>query len=90
MDGSDSGTAWWAHIGGFLVGMVLIGFFRQKNVPLFDGMGRFGSDNPNVVDLAERQTQNSKMPNNQPHPPTPPTPLRPTSGPIKPKGPWDK
>ncbi|MDF2096697.1 rhomboid family intramembrane serine protease [Aquibaculum arenosum] len=29
------GIAWWAHIGGFLVGMVLVIFFRRRTVPLF-------------------------------------------------------
>lgn len=31
------GVAWWAHVGGFTVGMVLIRFFRRPGVPLFDG-----------------------------------------------------
>ncbi len=29
------GVAWWAHIGGFAVGMALILVFRHKHVPLF-------------------------------------------------------
>jgi len=29
------GIAWWAHIGGFLTGVVLIIFFRRRTVPLF-------------------------------------------------------
>jgi membrane associated rhomboid family serine protease len=33
------GTAWWAHIGGFLAGMALIVPMRQKGVPLFDRGG---------------------------------------------------
>ena len=60
---SDDGTAWWAHIGGFLAGMILIVPFRRKDVPLFDGVGRFGPDNPNVIDLAERQHGRSIFPN---------------------------
>ena len=35
------GTAWVAHIGGFIAGMILVIPFRRKGVPLFDGMGRF-------------------------------------------------
>ncbi len=31
----EGGTAWWAHIGGFITGMVLIPFFKDDNVPLF-------------------------------------------------------
>ncbi len=60
---SEDGTAWWAHIGGFLAGMILIVPFRLKSVPLFDGAGRFGPDNPNVVDLAERKHARSIFPN---------------------------
>jgi membrane associated rhomboid family serine protease len=36
----DGGPAWWAHIGGFAAGMVLIPFMRRKDVPLFD-RGRY-------------------------------------------------
>jgi membrane associated rhomboid family serine protease len=36
----DGGTAWWAHIGGFVTGMVLITFMKHKDVPLFD-RGRY-------------------------------------------------
>lgn len=32
----DSGVAWWAHIGGFFVGAVLIVWFRRPGVRLFD------------------------------------------------------
>lgn len=28
---SDGGVAWWAHVGGFVAGAVLIFFFRQRN-----------------------------------------------------------
>jgi membrane associated rhomboid family serine protease len=28
--GSASGIAWWAHIGGFLFGMLMVSFFRRK------------------------------------------------------------
>ncbi|MDP7099938.1 MAG: rhomboid family intramembrane serine protease, partial [Rhodospirillales bacterium] len=60
---SDDGTAWWAHIGGFLAGMILVVPFRRKDVPLFDGAGRFAPDNPNVIDLAEHQHGRSIFPN---------------------------
>lgn len=34
--GSEGGgVAWFAHIGGFIAGMVLIGFFKHKHVPLW-------------------------------------------------------
>lgn len=32
----DSHVAWWAHIGGFVAGAVLIVPFRYKHIPLFD------------------------------------------------------
>ena len=32
----DAGVAWWAHIGGFLAGMILIVPMRYRKVPLFD------------------------------------------------------
>jgi hypothetical protein len=32
----DSGVAYFAHIGGFVAGIILIPFFKQANVPLFD------------------------------------------------------
>lgn len=31
----DGGVAWWAHIGGFFIGALLIIWFRRKGVPLF-------------------------------------------------------
>ena len=34
--GSGGSPAWWAHIGGFFAGVVLIVPFRYKTVPLFD------------------------------------------------------
>ncbi|WP_299619628.1 rhomboid family intramembrane serine protease [Pelagibius sp.] len=34
----DSNVGWWAHIGGFVAGLLLIPVFRRKTVPLF-GMG---------------------------------------------------
>lgn len=38
-DATGGGVAWWAHIGGFVVGAVLIIPFRHKSVPLLDGLG---------------------------------------------------
>ena len=32
----EAGVAWWAHVGGFVAGMALIGRFRRPDVPLFD------------------------------------------------------
>ncbi len=32
-----SNVAWWAHIGGFATGLVLVAFFKRSTVPLFGG-----------------------------------------------------
>ena len=32
----DDAVAWWAHIGGFLAGVILVIFVRKRGVPLFD------------------------------------------------------
>ncbi|MBI3812070.1 MAG: rhomboid family intramembrane serine protease [Nitrospirae bacterium] len=34
--GGGGGVAWFAHIGGFLAGMVLIGFFKRRSVRFFN------------------------------------------------------
>ena len=34
--GNDQPVAWWAHIGGFMAGAVLVVPFRYKQIPLFD------------------------------------------------------
>lgn len=34
-DGEGGGVAWLAHIGGFIAGMVLVPFFKDRDVPLF-------------------------------------------------------
>jgi membrane associated rhomboid family serine protease len=36
--GTQGGVAWFAHIGGFVAGAVLIAVFRHRDVPLFGGM----------------------------------------------------
>jgi membrane associated rhomboid family serine protease len=38
--GSGGGTAWYAHVAGFIAGMLLIGFFKRRDVA-FGGGGRF-------------------------------------------------
>jgi len=34
-DSSGGGVAFWAHIGGFVAGVVLVPFFKRRSVPLF-------------------------------------------------------
>ena len=46
---SESGPAWWAHIGGFIAGALLIVPFRYPTVPLFGG-----SDLPGGITLRDR------------------------------------
>jgi len=33
---SSGGVAWWAHVGGFVIGMVLVGLFPRKDRPRYD------------------------------------------------------
>lgn len=35
--GIGGGVAWYAHVGGFVAGMLLIGLFKRKNVPFWGG-----------------------------------------------------
>lgn len=35
--GGGGGIAWWAHIGGAVAGAFLIPFFKDRDIPLFDG-----------------------------------------------------
>jgi membrane associated rhomboid family serine protease len=42
---TEGGVAWWAHIGGFVAGVILIIPFRYRGVPLFDR----GRDQPTVT-----------------------------------------
>ena len=34
--GTGGNTAWWAHIGGFVMGVMLIPFLKRSTIPLFD------------------------------------------------------
>lgn len=33
----QDGTAWWAHLGGFVAGILLVGLFKRSDQPLFGG-----------------------------------------------------
>jgi len=37
---TENGTAWWAHVGGLVMGAVLIPFFKHRQVRLFDRGGQ--------------------------------------------------
>jgi membrane associated rhomboid family serine protease len=84
-DGGGGGVAWWAHIGGFAAGLVLIPLFRYRHVPFF-GHGS-ESHNKKIFEI--------KMPNSNRTPAhdrtRPPTVERkaPWAGNRKP-GPWGR
>lgn len=59
----SGGVAWWAHIGGFFIGMILIIPFRRAGVPLLDGVGRFRPKDDTELVLQERRHQRSIFPN---------------------------
>ena len=87
--GSESNTAWWAHIGGFFAGMVLIAPFRRKGVPLLDGLQAGPNPDINIIQLQEKRHRRSIFPNTVQilpveRPGTPPT------QPFQPRGPWVK
>jgi membrane associated rhomboid family serine protease len=42
LGGSDDGVAWWAHLGGFVVGAALIPLFKDRAVSLFASPRRRG------------------------------------------------
>jgi membrane associated rhomboid family serine protease len=38
---SEGGVAWWAHVGGFVIGLILVGLFPRKDRPRYDYYSRF-------------------------------------------------
>ena len=36
LGGGGGNTAWWAHLGGFVAGVLLVPFFKRASIPLFD------------------------------------------------------
>lgn len=78
--GSETNTAWWAHIGGFMAGMVLVVPFRQKFVPLFDGVAWFRPSVPKFGALQKRKRSGSIFPKT----------VRNSSSSTSPGGPWGK
>jgi membrane associated rhomboid family serine protease len=57
--GAGSDVAWWAHIGGFIAGALLIVPFRRRGVPLFDTVAA----DPLVIERQERRHARSIFPN---------------------------
>jgi membrane associated rhomboid family serine protease len=58
----QGGVAWWAHIAGFIAGMILVFPFRRKGVPVFDGIGRFAPPEPEQLLIKERRHRRSIFP----------------------------
>jgi membrane associated rhomboid family serine protease len=53
-------VAWWAHIGGFIAGAILVVPFRRRGVPLFDSQAK---GDPVVVERHEKRHARSIFPN---------------------------
>ena len=87
--GSESNTAWWAHIGGFFAGMFLIAPFRRKEVPLLDGLHTGRQMDTNAIKLQEKQHSRSIFPNTVQIPPAAKPGISPTRS-FQPRGPWVK
>lgn len=52
---TGGGVAWWAHIGGFMIGALLIPLFRYKAIPLFGA-----ADPPGGIRIAPRFRRNRR------------------------------
>jgi membrane associated rhomboid family serine protease len=66
----DDGIAWWAHIGGFVTGAILVVFMRRAGVPLFDRDARTGTlvlppaqvDEATIQSIRSRPSRGGKGP----------------------------
>ncbi|MGI9510170.1 MAG: rhomboid family intramembrane serine protease [Geminicoccaceae bacterium] len=67
-DASGGGVAWWAHIGGFVAGMVLVHLFRQKATLSTADASRHSAREP------ARPVGRSRIPDSRKTPPRPPEP----------------
>jgi membrane associated rhomboid family serine protease len=38
---NTGGVAWWAHVGGFVLGVILVGLFPRKDRPRYGNYGRY-------------------------------------------------
>ncbi len=73
-------VAWWAHIGGFAAGALLVAFFRQSGVPLF------AREPPRRISLMVPRSRRRKGPMTTPAPSAEPSGER---GPWE-RGPWEQ
>lgn len=53
--GAGGNVAWWAHVGGAMVGVVLIPFFKHRDVPLFDGGANLNEPPPDKTSTPKRR-----------------------------------
>ena len=84
------GVAYWAHIGGFVAGMVLIIPFRKKNFPLFGGPQRPAPPAQRLRGATERPDPPAQGGSNDPFQDRRETKRShlPKSGRIRRRGPW--
>jgi len=75
-DSSGGGVAWWAHVGGFVAGMVLVHAFRQKDTVLPTEPG-LPSERQPVTQAGRSRIPDSRTGRLRPKSP-PPVPHRPT------------
>jgi len=61
ISGGGGGVAWWAHVGGFFAGVILIVPMRQKGVPLFD-RGRKKFEFKLALEKAPKRASRSAIP----------------------------
>jgi membrane associated rhomboid family serine protease len=60
--GGGGGIAWWAHIGGFVAGAVLIIPFRHRSATLLDGWRRGGGPQGTPVSGGKPKPRRSRIP----------------------------
>ncbi len=82
-------VAWWAHIGGFVAGAVLVIFFRQRDVPLLSRAPprRIRITLPRSPRRSYAQPDESRRPSDQA---PQPGPWDAPSDSERPRGPWEK
>src|SRR5262249_22164487 len=51
---NTGGVAWWGHVGGFLLGMILVGLFPRKDPPRYEYTWRSYTHPHNIRDKSDR------------------------------------
>ena len=60
--GTATGVAWWAHIGGFLAGMLLLRWLSVRRPPPRRVIHPWGPDGPAVIEVEPRSPQERSRP----------------------------